>query len=162
MSDQGRRYVSYLLRLWQTEREGALIWCASLESPTTGERQGFVGLADLYLFLGQETAPLDRDDPRSLKSGGTNAPETWTTQAPNVLATFGLFGNDVTVTEELLRVSVFLAGFSGFYFTIYLVTDTTFREEFFSDVEDEIRQAFAVRAAYLGSLAVTGESGRSS
>ena len=48
----------------------------------------------------------------------------------------------------MLRVAVFLAGFSGFYFTIYVVTDTTFREEFFEDIETEIRQAFAVRAAY--------------
>jgi hypothetical protein len=78
---------------------------------------------------------------------------TWTTEAPNVLATFALFGNDVSMTEELLRVSTFLAGFSGFYFTIYLVTDATFREEFFADVEGEIHQAFAVRASYLGAIA---------
>ena len=73
--------------------------------------------------------------------------ETWTTEAPRA-ATFTLFGNQVTVTEELLRVATFLAGFSGFYFTIYVVTDSTFREEFFEDIDDEIRQAFAVRAAY--------------
>ncbi len=74
--------------------------------------------------------------------------ETWTTAAPRVLATFTLFGRPVAITEELLRVAVFLAGFSGFYFTIYVVTDATFRREFFEDVEDEVRQAFAVRAAY--------------
>ena len=53
---EGRRYVSYLLRLWQTEQEGALVWRASLESSSTGERQGFAYLADLYAFLERETS----------------------------------------------------------------------------------------------------------
>ena len=61
MSGERRRYLSYLLRLWQTERDGALIWCASLESPTTGERHGFVELAELTAFLEQETAPLKNE-----------------------------------------------------------------------------------------------------
>ena len=74
--------------------------------------------------------------------------ETWTTEPARILATFTLFGNDVTITEELLRVAVVLAGFSALYFTIYVVTDATFRREFFEDVEGELRQAFAVRAAY--------------
>ena len=56
MSEERRRYVSYLLRLWQTQQEGALIWRASLESSATGERQGFACLADLYVFLDRETA----------------------------------------------------------------------------------------------------------
>ena len=54
--------------------EGTLVWCASLESPTTGERQGFVGLADLLAFLEQETAPVDADDPRSSTRASTNVP----------------------------------------------------------------------------------------
>ena len=60
-----RRYASYLLRLWQTQQEGALIWRASLESSTTGERQGFAGMADLYAFLEQVTALIDEDKPGS-------------------------------------------------------------------------------------------------
>ena len=62
---EGRRYVSYLLRLWQTQQEGALVWRASLESSTTGERRGFACLADLFAFLEQETAPVDEEEPRS-------------------------------------------------------------------------------------------------
>ena len=50
MSGERGRYVSYLLRLWQTRREGALVWQASLESPTTGERRGFASLAELCAF----------------------------------------------------------------------------------------------------------------
>ena len=56
MSGERRRYVSFLLRRWQTQQEGALIWRASLESSTTGERRGFACLADLYAFLERETA----------------------------------------------------------------------------------------------------------
>ena len=62
MSGQRRRYVSYLLRLWQTQRKGKLVWRASLESSTTGERQGFAGLADLCAFLEHETAQLDQNE----------------------------------------------------------------------------------------------------
>jgi hypothetical protein len=52
------RYVSYLLRLWQTESEGQLVWRASLESPRTGARIGFLSLEGLYSFLEQETAAV--------------------------------------------------------------------------------------------------------
>jgi hypothetical protein len=38
MSTKRRRYLSYLLRLWQIESEGELVWRTSLESPQTGER----------------------------------------------------------------------------------------------------------------------------
>ena len=55
MSKQKPRYVSYLLRLWQTESMGRLIWRASLESSQTGERTGFASLKALFAFLRQET-----------------------------------------------------------------------------------------------------------
>jgi hypothetical protein len=44
-------FLSYLLRLWQVRCEGELVWRASLESPTTGERQGFGSLAELLTHL---------------------------------------------------------------------------------------------------------------
>ncbi len=59
------RYVSYLLRLWQTQHAGALVWRASLQSAHTGERRGFASLAELTAFLEQETAPLDEGKPRT-------------------------------------------------------------------------------------------------
>jgi hypothetical protein len=46
--------VSYLLRLWQTESEGHMVWRASLESPQTGERRGFPTLDALFAFLRQQ------------------------------------------------------------------------------------------------------------
>jgi hypothetical protein len=57
--EQGR-YISYLLRLWQTRSEGKLIWRASLESPHTGERQGFINLGDLFAFLEKEVGGADQ------------------------------------------------------------------------------------------------------
>ena len=63
MSEERRR-LSYLLRLWQTEHEGMLMWCASLESAHTGERWGFANLAELYAFLDQETAAVNERKPR--------------------------------------------------------------------------------------------------
>jgi hypothetical protein len=76
---------------------------------------------------------------------------SWTQAPPEILASFTLFGRETIVTAELLRVAVFLAGFSGLYFAVYLVTDATFRSEFFEDAITEMRQAFAVRAVYLAT-----------
>lgn len=72
----------------------------------------------------------------------------WTGAEPNVLATFTLTGRELVLTEQLLRVAAFLASFTGLYFTVYLVTDDTYRSEFQEDVVSEVRTAFAVRALY--------------
>lgn len=50
-----RRYLSYMLRLWQVQEDGELTWRASLESPQTGERRGFSNLAVLFAFLEEQT-----------------------------------------------------------------------------------------------------------
>lgn len=50
-------YLSYLLRLWQTDDDGELIWRASLETPGTRKRYGFASLNDLFDFLQAQTAP---------------------------------------------------------------------------------------------------------
>ncbi|MDQ6524240.1 hypothetical protein RB608_11540 [Nocardioides sp. LHD-245] len=49
---------------------------------------------------------------------------------------------------ELLRVSTFLAAFSGLYFTVYAVTDELYRKQFFTVVIRELEQAVEARAAY--------------
>src|SRR5262245_52550008 len=53
------------------------------------------------------------------------------------------------LTVDLVRVSVFLAAFSGLYLTVSTVTDETYREQFFGDVMHELRRAVCVRAVYL-------------
>ncbi len=52
------------------------------------------------------------------------------------------------LSEPLVKVSVFLAGFSGLYFTVYAVTDDTYRRQFFTSITDELERAVAVRAVY--------------
>ena len=63
MAKSQPRYLSYLLRLWQTGSQPA--WRASLES-LTGERQGFADLEELFAFLksqtGVEQAAADDDE----------------------------------------------------------------------------------------------------
>ena len=73
MSEERRRYVSYLLRLWQAEREGVLTWRASIESARTGERRGFASLAALCAFLEQETAATNERKPCSPRDGDVDA-----------------------------------------------------------------------------------------
>lgn len=70
-------------------------------------------------------------------------------------ATFWLLGRQAQLTDELVKVSLFLASFSGLYFTVVLVTDATYRAEFLEEILDELRQTFAVRAAYLAVLGRT-------
>ncbi len=71
---------------------------------------------------------------------------SWISREPRTLD-----GSRLTV--ELLQVSLFLGAFSGFYFTISTMTNREYRTEFFEEVVGEVRQAFAVRAVYLGMLA---------
>ncbi len=49
-----RRYLSYMLRLWETSNGETQIWRASLESPGSGQRRGFASLQGLMAFLEAE------------------------------------------------------------------------------------------------------------
>jgi hypothetical protein len=60
--NERQRYLSYLLRIWQTSDEAEQIWRASLEIPGTGERQGFASLEDLFDFLRTQTKPPNEQD----------------------------------------------------------------------------------------------------
>lgn len=66
-----------------------------------------------------------------------------------------LAGDDVAhvpglagLTAPLIKVSVFLAGFSGLYFSVVAVTDETYRGQFFTAITHEMERAVAVRAVY--------------
>jgi hypothetical protein len=52
------------------------------------------------------------------------------------------------VSIQLIRVSTFLAGFSGFYFTVVAITDELYRKEFFSVILAELQRAVAARVVY--------------
>ena len=60
-----------------------------------------------------------------------------------------LLGHPLELTTALLHVSGFVAFVAGFSFTVSLVTDSGYREEFFDEVVGDVRQALAVRTVYL-------------
>lgn len=57
-----RRYLSYMLRMWETCNGESQIWRASLESPGGGERRGFANLQSLMDFLERRTSQLCPQD----------------------------------------------------------------------------------------------------
>ena len=69
--------------------------------------------------------------------------------AGNELLGFELFGERLELTAELLRVAAGLAAFSGFYFSIAIFTDSTYRQEFLEELTSEMRESFSERAEYL-------------
>ncbi len=66
-------------------------------------------------------------------------------EAPHYWRLLGRLG----FSRELLQVSIFLSAFSGLYFTVYAVTDATYRDQFFHEITHELERAVGVRAAYL-------------
>ncbi|MGH3508360.1 MAG: hypothetical protein ACRDO2_14270 [Nocardioidaceae bacterium] len=52
------------------------------------------------------------------------------------------------VSNELFQVSTFLAAFSGLYFTVYAVTDQTYREQFFTSITRDLERAVGVATVY--------------
>jgi hypothetical protein len=63
------------------------------------------------------------------------------------------------VSVQLLQVSLFLAAFSGLYFTVSAVTDDTYRGQFFGAVTEELERAVGMRAVYLALRAEGTSSG---
>ncbi len=52
------------------------------------------------------------------------------------------------LTHELVRVATFLAAFSGLYFTVYAVSDNTYRTQFFGSLMKQLHRAVGVRTVY--------------
>lgn len=75
--------------------------------------------------------------------------EAWIGEAGNTLLTIKLLGEQFQITSELLKVAAGLAAFTGLYFAISMLTDSTYREEFLGEVTAELRSVFRVREEYL-------------
>ena len=73
----------------------------------------------------------------------------WIGSPGHTLIAFDFGGERLEVTTQLLRVSGGLAAFSGFYFAISMLTDSTYREEFLTELTSEMRESFRERAEYL-------------
>jgi hypothetical protein len=88
---------------------------------------------------------------------GDDVVQAWVGSAPHLLEWTHIGWVDVTIklplSNELFQVSVFLAAFSGLYFTVYAVSDPTYREQFFTRISRDLEQAVGVRAVYQGLLA---------
>jgi hypothetical protein len=74
---------------------------------------------------------------------------SWIGSSGHVLFSFELGGDELEVTEELLRVSGAIAAFTGLYFAIAMLTDSTYREEFLDGLTAEMREMFKARTEYL-------------
>ena len=68
--------------------------------------------------------------------------ESWIQHPPGEI-----FDQDV-LSVELVRVSLFLAAFSGLYFTVYAVTDEVYRTQFFTSITNELERAVGARTVY--------------
>ena len=75
--------------------------------------------------------------------------DVWIGEQPDVLLSFEMFGSEHSITTELLEAAAFLAGFSALQFTVSLLSDKTYQDEFLYDLRDKLREALAVRAVYL-------------
>jgi hypothetical protein len=66
--DQAPDYLSFLLRLWRMQGQGADSWRVSVASPGNGERHGFSSLDEFFAFLRRQTGARsstgDREDRR--------------------------------------------------------------------------------------------------
>ncbi|MGD2178196.1 MAG: hypothetical protein PVG71_10280 [Anaerolineae bacterium] len=70
MVSERRRYLAYMLRLWQVG-EDAKVWRASLENAHTGAHHGFGTIHDLLAFLEEKTGrPPSAATRRSLPRSG--------------------------------------------------------------------------------------------
>jgi hypothetical protein len=74
---------------------------------------------------------------------------TWLGHHADSLVDFDALGVHVVLYVELLRVAAAIAAFSGLYYSIAVLTDATYREEFLSELTDEMRASFAARMEYL-------------
>ena len=75
--------------------------------------------------------------------------DSWTGSEGRQIVAVSIGDIDIRVTVELLRVSAGIAALSGLYYSVAVLTDTTYREEFLEELTDDLRAVFADRARYL-------------
>jgi hypothetical protein len=75
--------------------------------------------------------------------------ESWTAGDAETLFHFGVLGERVTVTAELLRTATGIALFAGLYYTVAMLVDATYRDEFVAELTDQMRSTFSTRTEYL-------------
>jgi hypothetical protein len=78
-----------------------------------------------------------------------DATRSWIGTAGRELVFISLGDIHLRVTVELLRVSAAIAAFSGLYYSVAALTDSTYREEFLEELTGELRTVLSDRVAYL-------------
>jgi hypothetical protein len=57
-----QRYLSYLLRMWQTSDGEEKVWRASVQRPGSKKRHGFANLEELARFLQGQAKQAEDDE----------------------------------------------------------------------------------------------------
>ncbi|GAA1585211.1 MULTISPECIES: hypothetical protein [Kribbella] len=70
-----------------------------------------------------------------------------------------LMHHPLLVSASLVKVAVGIANFTGLYYSIALLTDSTFRTDFLDNVGAELRDLFTARAEYLALRESSGLTG---
>jgi hypothetical protein len=76
----------------------------------------------------------------------------WVGDGLDRVGVFTLFGHEVLLTWDLVRVCILIAALSAVQLTFSALTDQTYREEFFEGMLAEMREALATRAVYVEAL----------
>ena len=69
MRPKHHRYLSYLLRLWNEEKQEADSWRASLEIPGSGKQIAFKDLASMFAFIKEATSQTNEVELRKELDG---------------------------------------------------------------------------------------------
>lgn len=75
--------------------------------------------------------------------------QRWLGDGSKTLLSMPLGEGRARITTAHLRVSLTLATFTGLYFTISMLTDNLYRQEFLSKITTEMRDVFRLRREYL-------------
>jgi hypothetical protein len=75
--------------------------------------------------------------------------ELWIQKPTDVLLSIPFAGGEILVTTALLQVSAAVAAFSGLYYAVAILTDSTYRQEFIEGFTAELRDVFNDRVEYL-------------
>lgn len=82
-----------------------------------------------------------------------NVQEAWTASSADfIVPEFEVWGVPFAITRQLLVVSGGIAALGGLYFSIAVLTDTTYREQFHEQLTDEMEETFRLRDEYLRVL----------
>jgi hypothetical protein len=85
----------------------------------------------------------------------------WLGSAGRGLFTLPFLGEQLQVTKELMRTAAGVASFSALYYAVASAVDSAYRDEFLTELTEQLRGTFAERREYLRLLAERGARGSS-